>query len=193
MAEYPELRTSRLRLRCWLPGDRDAFAAINADARVMRFLGGPLSRERSDTLADWIANGFETRGYGFWAVEAEGLAPFIGITGLNVVRLEMPFAPAVEVGWRFDPAFWGQGYATEAARAALGYGFEVLGLDEIVAFTSESNVRSRRVMERVGMVRDLAGDFEHPSVAHNSPLVRHVLYRIRPTDRLKSSQEGLRR
>jgi len=103
MSGCATLRTSRLRLRCWLPGDRDAFAAINANPRAMRFLGGPLSRERSDTLADWIEAGFEAQGYGFWAVEAEGVAPSIGITGLNAVRAEMPFAPAVEAASSTGP------------------------------------------------------------------------------------------
>lgn len=181
--DLPQIRTERLVLRPWTPEDRTPFAAINADPRVMEFLGEPLSRERSDKLADWIQAGFETRGYGFWAVEARGVEPFIGITGLGVPRFEAAFMPAVEVGWRLDPSFWGRGYATEAAQASLAYAFDVLGLEEVVAFTSRDNLRSQRVMERSGMTRDPVGDFDHPLVAADSPLRPHVLYRVRRPER----------
>lgn len=178
VTECPELRTERLVLRCWKPEDRAAFAAINADPRVMEYLGEVLSREASDALADSIEARFASQGFGFWALERVGEAPFIGMAGLNVPRFEAPFMPAVEVGWRLAPAYWGHGYATEAARAAIGFAFEVLGLTEVVAFTAEGNLRSRKVMERLGMRRDPADDFEHPLVAEGSALRRHVLYRI---------------
>lgn len=179
----PELRTERLLLRCWSPEDRASFAAINRDLRVMEFLGEPLSRERSDKLVDWIEDGFEANGFGFWAVEVPGVAPFVGIAGLGIPRFEASFMPAVEVGWRFDPAYWGRGYATEAAGAVIAHAFDVVGLDELVAFTACDNVRSRRVMERIGMTRDVEGGFDHPLVEVGSPLRPHVLYRIRRSER----------
>ena len=179
MSDCPELHTDRLLLRCWRPEDRGAFAAINADPRVMEFLGEPLSRERSDLLADWIEERFRSQGFGFWALELPGQEPFIGMAGLNVPRFDAPFMPAVEVGWRLDPRYWHCGYATEAAHAALEFAFGPLGLDEVVAFTAQGNIRSRKVMERLGMHRDRGDDFDHPMVAQGSGLRRHVLYRIR--------------
>lgn len=181
MADCPELRTERLALRCWRAEDRSAFAAINSDPRVTEFLGGPLSQRRSDLLVDWIERTFRTQGFGFWALELIGGTPFIGMAGLGIPRFDAPFMPAVEVGWRLDPKYWGCGYATEAARAAVAFAFNTLGLDEIVAFTAEGNLRSRKVMERVGMHHDSADDFDHPLIAEGSPLRRHVLYRIRRT------------
>lgn len=176
-----ELRTERLLLRRWRPEDRAAFAAINANPRVTEFLGGPVSRYRSDLLVDWIERMFDSQGFGFWALELIGGAPFIGMAGLGVPRFDAPFMPAVEVGWRLDPRYWGCGYATEAARASVAFAFDTLGLDEVVAFTAEGNLRSRKVMERVGMHNDPADDFDHPLLAEGSPLRHHVLYRIRRT------------
>ena len=178
MGVWPELRTERLLLRGWSAEDRVAFAAINSDPQVMEFLGKPLSCEESDAFADRIEAKFEQRGFGLWAVEVVGVAPFIGFVGLNVPVFDAPFMPAVEIGWRLDPAFWGCGYATEAARAVLEFGIDVVGLDEIVAFTAASNERSRGVMERLGMLRDPHDDFEHPLVECEGPLRAHVLYRI---------------
>ena len=178
MSDCPELHTDRLLMRRWRPEDRDAFAVINADPRVMRFLGGPLSSERSDQLANSIEERFDSQGFGFWALELVGVAPFIGMTGLNIPRFEAPFMPAVEVGWRLDSRYWGRGIATEAARASLDFAFGPVDLDEVVAFTAPDNSRSRRVMERLGMHRDPADDFEHPMIAADSPLRRQVLYRI---------------
>ena len=178
MSDCPELHTDRLLMRRWTPEDRDAFAVINADPRVMRFLGGPLSSERSDQLANSIEERFDSQGFGFWALELVGEAPFIGMTGLNIPRFEAPFMPAVEVGWRLDSRYWGRGLATEAARASLDFAFGPLDLDEVVAFTAPDNSRSRRVMERLGMRRDPADDFDHPMIAEDSPLRGQVLYRI---------------
>lgn len=177
-SDWPELRTERLLLRGWTPADRIAFAAVNADPRVMEFLGGVLTREQSDAMVDRIEAKFQRQGFGFWAVEVPGVAPFIGMVGLSVPSFDAAFMPAVEIGWRLDAAFWGRGYASEAARAALEFGFGPAGLDEVVAFTTQGNLRSRRVMERIGMTRDPADDFDHPDVAESSPLRRHVLYRI---------------
>jgi len=173
----PELRTERLLLRRWLPADRAPFAALNSDPLVTEFLSSSLTREQSDGMVDRIEEAFEERGFGLWAVEIPGVTPFAGFIGLSIPRFAAPFTPAVEVGWRLAHEFWGSGYATEGARAALSFGFDVLGLDEIVSFTFERNVRSRRVMERIGMTRDPADDFDHPALPADSPILRHVLYR----------------
>jgi RimJ/RimL family protein N-acetyltransferase len=187
---WPELRTDRLLLRGWTPDDRVALAAINADSRVMEFIGAPMTLEQNDAFADRIQAKFAQQGFGFWAVEAPGVSPFIGFAGLNTPDFEAPFMLAVEVGWRLGADFWGHGYASEAARAALDFGFEVAGLDEIVAFTTERNIRSRRVMERLGMTRDPGDDFEHPRVPVGSPLRPHVLYRIRAATANRHAQQA---
>ena len=182
LSGFPELSTRRLRLRRWSHEDRKCFAAINQDPHVTEFLPRSLTRAQSDALADRIEAGFEERGFGLWAVEVVDTAPFIGFVGLSVPSFDAPFMPAVEVGWRLDHEYWGCGYATEAAGASLSFGFDVLGLSEIVAFTTVSNVRSRRVMERLGMTHDPADDFEYPLLAAESPLRKHVLYRVQRRD-----------
>jgi RimJ/RimL family protein N-acetyltransferase/GNAT superfamily N-acetyltransferase len=180
VGDWPELRTERLLLRGWTPEDGVALAAINSDPRVMEFIGNPLTREQSDAFADSVEARFVRQGFGFWAVEIPGIAPFAGFVGLNVPDFDAPFMPAVEVGWRLGVAFWDRGYASEAARAALDFGFGVACLDEIVAFTTVRNVRSRRVMERIGMTHDACDDFDHRLLPADSPLRRHVLYRASP-------------
>jgi RimJ/RimL family protein N-acetyltransferase len=174
----PEIATDRLLLRRWRAEDLAAFARINRDPRVTAYLPGPLSREASDALAARIEAGFELHGFGLWAVEAPGIAPFIGFTGFAVPRFGAHFTPAVEIGWRIGVEYQNRGYATEAARAALAYGFGTLGLDEVVSFTVPANRASRRVMEKVGMTHDPADDFDHPLLGPGHPLRRHVLYRI---------------
>ncbi len=139
----------------------------------------PLSRRQSDELIDRIERGFDQHGFGLWALEVREGGELIGLTGLSVPEFEADFMPAVEVGWRLAASAWGQGYATEAAAAALGFGFERCGLAEVVSFTSAGNRRSRAVMERIGMRRDAEGDFDHPWIPAGHPLRRHVLYRIR--------------
>jgi ribosomal-protein-alanine N-acetyltransferase len=178
MNAHAPLATDRLRLRRWRADDRDAFAALNADARVMEFFPGTLDRAASDALADRIEQHFERHGFGLWAIEVPGVAAFAGFCGLAIPRFDAPFMPCVEIGWRLDVAHWGRGYATEAARLALGHGFAALALDEIVSFTSAANHRSRAVMERLGMRRDPADDFDHPSLPEGHPLRRHVLHRL---------------
>jgi RimJ/RimL family protein N-acetyltransferase len=173
-----ELSTPRLRLRQWRESDLKPFAALNADPEAMRYFPAPLTPERSDAFAIAITAGIEQRGWGLWAVEVVDGSPFVGFVGLNEPRFEAHFTPAIEVGWRLVRAHWGNGYATEGARAAIAFGFDELSLDEIVSFTSVVNQRSRRVMERLGMSHDPSEDFDHPSVA-DGPLRRHVLYRIR--------------
>jgi RimJ/RimL family protein N-acetyltransferase len=137
-----------------------------------------LSRAESDAVVDRIAAGFAERGFGFWAVEVVGVTPFAGFIGLSVPRFTAHFTPCVEIGWRLAQPYWGRGYASEGARAVLRCAFEAAALPEIVAFTVPTNLRSRRVMEKLGMTRNPADDFDHPTVAAGHPLRRHVLYRI---------------
>jgi len=137
-----------------------------------------LVRAQSDQFVDAIERGFEQRGYGLWALELPGEAPFIGFTGLLDVRHDVPFAPAVEIGWRLAKHYWGRGLASEAARSSAAFGFEHAGLGELVAYTYAGNVRSRRVMERLGMVHDPREDFTHPALAPAHRLAHHVLYRL---------------
>jgi ribosomal-protein-alanine N-acetyltransferase len=174
----PELRTERLVLRRWRDEDRAPFARMNADPRVMEFLGPLLSRAESDAMIERAEEIFAQHGFTFWAMEIPGVAAFAGFTGLVVPSWEAHFTPCVEVGWRLAVEHWGRGYATEAARAAVNAGFESFGLDEIVAITVPANVRSRHVMEKLGMTRAPADDFEHPRVAEGDPLRRHALYRL---------------
>lgn len=178
----PTLATERLVLRRWLESDRAPLANLNADPEVMRHFLRPLSREESDAFVDRIEARFEERGYGLWAVERREDGAFLGFTGLAYQTFEAPFTPCVEVGWRLDRFAWGHGYASEAAREALRFGFDEARLDEIVSFTSSGNVASVRVMERIGMHRDPAGDFDYPNVPAGHPLRRHVLYRLRAED-----------
>ena len=171
-----EIRTERLILRRWRDTDCEPFARMNADPEVMRYFPRMLTREESDGFVDRIELQFDERGFGLWAIEVPGVAPFIGYTGLWVP----PFMPAVEIGWRLDQPYWGKGYATEAARAATADGFVRLGLREIVSFTSPLNTRSVAVMKRLGMTHDPADDFDHPNVPEGHRLRRHVLYRVAP-------------
>jgi len=168
--------TPRLLLRPWQESDLAPFAEQNADPEVMRYLNGTLTRAQSDGYVARARRDLAAFGFTKWAVEAPGVAPFIGAVGLNHVRFEASFTPAVEVAWRLHRHFWGRGYATEAARAAIGDGFTRVGLDEIVAFTTLGNTPSARVMQRLGMARAL--EFDHPGLPESNPLRRHVLYRI---------------
>ena len=177
-----ERGTARLRLRQWHDADREPFAALNADGRVMEHFPGPLTREESDALVDRSRAAIELRGWGLWAVERREDGLFLGFAGLTVVRDEMPFAPAVEIGWRFAPAGWGRGYATEAAREALRVAFETLELPEVVSFTAASNERSMAVMRRLGMRE--GAPFDHPRMAQGHRLRRHRLFSLRPEDRV---------
>lgn len=173
--------SDRLILRRWKPEDRAPFAALNASPTVTEFLPR-LSRAESDAMIDRIEAHFDGRGFGFFALERKDNGAFIGMAGLAVPRFEEHFMPAVEIGWRLADEHWGQGFATEAARAALAHGFGPLGLEEIVAFTAPANSRSRAVMERLGMTRDPEEDFEHPNLRPGHPLRRHVLYRLKRED-----------
>jgi RimJ/RimL family protein N-acetyltransferase len=173
-----EIRTDRLWLRRWRPDDREAFARLNADPRVMEFLPRLLSREDSDALVERIEAHFERHGFGLWAVEVPGVTRFAGFVGLAIPRFEARFTPCVEIGWRLGAEHWNHGYATEAARTVLEFGFQPLQLEQIVSFTVPANVRSRRVMEKIGMTHAPGDDFDHPLLPEGHPLRRHVLYRI---------------
>ncbi len=175
-----ELRTPRLLLRRWVTADRGTFAGLNADPRVMEYLPGVLDRKESDALVDRIEQHFDDHGFGLWAVEIPGVVPFAGFVGLSIPRFQAHFTPCVEVGWRLAVEHWRHGYASEAGRAAVVFGFEHLHLAEVVSFTVPENGRSRRVMERIGMVHWPADDFDHPNVPE--PRRRHVLYRIKSNE-----------
>lgn len=173
------LRTERLILRPWADEDFAPFAAMSADPRVMEHFPSTLGRADSDNVASILKSDLDIMGYGFWALEVPGEAPFIGFTGIRPVTFDAHFVPAVEIGWRLATAHWGKGYATEAARAALAHGFGALGLREIVSFTTTTNIRSQAVMQRLGMTHDEAEDFSHPALPEGHRLSRHVLYRLR--------------
>jgi RimJ/RimL family protein N-acetyltransferase len=173
-----ELRTQRLRLRRWLPDDREPFARLNADPRVVEFFPGPLSRAESDAVADRIEAHFHRHGFGLWAVEISGITRFAGFIGFSIPRFVAHFTPCIEIGWRLDAEYWNQGYATEGARAALEFAFGPLHLAEVVSFTFVGNARSRRVMEKIGMTSSANDNFDHPALPEGHPLRRHVLYRI---------------
>ena len=172
-------RTERLLLRQWREDDRDPFAAMNADPEVMRHFPSVLDREASDAVLDRLRAAVDEQGWGLWAVERLDTGQLLGFTGLSVPRHPLPFMPCVEVGWRLARSAWGHGFATEAAREALRVGFDELGLDEVVSFAVVGNTASRAVMERLGLTRDPADDFDHPALPVGHPLRRHVLYRLR--------------
>jgi len=188
----PSRRTERLLLRGWRDEDRDAIAALNADRAVMRYFPEPLSREQSDALFDRLDAAIREHGWGLWALERLDTGRLVGFTGLAVPIHDLPFQPCVEVGWRLARSAWGHGFATEAADSALQVGFDEVGLDEVVSFTTVANQRSRAVMERLGMRRDPAEDFEHPARPPGDPLRPHVLYRLR-ADEWRRSAAALRR
>lgn len=177
-----QLKTARLLLRRWRETDHAPFAALNADPTVMEYFPDRLTPAESDDLLARIEAGFATRGYGLWALEVRATGEFVGFTGLAVPSFNAHFTPTVEVGWRLARSAWGKGYATEAGLASIAFGFADAGLEEIVSFTSATNVRSRAVMERIGMTHDPADDFDHPGLEETDPLRPHVLYRISAAD-----------
>ncbi|MCB1259244.1 MAG: GNAT family N-acetyltransferase [Acidimicrobiales bacterium] len=176
------LRTERLLLRRWQPSDAEPFAELNGDPDVMRHMVATMTRQQSDQLIATIERGFEVDGFGLWAVEVRATdepvpaGTFVGFVGLARVPFEAGFTPAVEVGWRLSRQAWHRGYATEAARRAIAFGFTEAGLDEIVSFTIPANEASQAVMQRLGMVPD--GTFEHPRLMDGHPKRTHVLYRL---------------
>lgn len=178
-AGHPTLKSERLILRPWREADLEPFAALNGDPLAMRFMPGTMTRQETRAMIGRIEDHHRAHGFGIWALEAPGVAPFIGFLGLQRVGFDAPFMPAVEVGWRLAPAFWGKGYATEGAKAALRFGFEDLNLDQIVSFTVLANKPSWAVMDRIGMTRDPKDDFDHPRLQVGHTLRRHILYRMK--------------
>ena len=171
-----ELETERLKLRAWQESDLQPFAELNADKDVMHYFPSVLTREQSDTLADKFQHLILDHGWGFWAVELKATGQFIGFTGLNTQPEQFIFSPCVEIGWRFAKQYWHQGYATEAAKACLKFAFETLQLKEVVSFTAVHNTASEHVMQRLGM--QAMFEFNHPALTQESPLSRHILYKI---------------
>jgi len=175
------IETPRLLIRRWREEDRAPFAALNADPAVMRHFPETLDRAGSDAMIDRMEAHAEKRGLSFWAVEERASGDFVGAIGLLVPGFQAHFTPCVEIGWRLAARHWGKGYASEGAAACLDYGFGTLGLEEIVSFTVPANEPSWKVMRRIGMRRDEAGDFDHPALPEGHPLRRHLLYRKRRT------------
>jgi RimJ/RimL family protein N-acetyltransferase len=176
------LMTERLILRRWQQTDREPFARMNQDRRVMEFMPTLLSRQESDLLADRIEDHFRDRGFGLCAVELRRDSAFIGYIGLAVPSFEAHFTPCVEIGWRLSANHWGHGLATEGAQALLPYAFGMMGLNALVSFTIPTNARSRRVMEKLGMTYDPADDFDHPRLPEGCRFRRHVLYRLQSSE-----------
>jgi ribosomal-protein-alanine N-acetyltransferase len=196
-----DLTSERLLLRRWCDADREPFQRLNADPRVMEFMPGLLTAKQSDELIDRIERHFERHGFGLFAAELLANRAFLGFIGLSVPAFDAPVMPApgstrtglrpwggVEIGWRLSAEFWGRGLATEGARALVRHAFEELGLDGLVSFTVPENLRSRRVMEKLGMARNPAEDFDHPLLPEGHPLRRHVLYRL---DRAQWDRGGI--
>jgi RimJ/RimL family protein N-acetyltransferase len=173
------LETDRLLLRRWKVEDREPFAAMNADPRVMEFFPGVLTREESDQLIESIEAHFDNHGFGLFAAELKAEKKLIGFIGLHVAGFQSHFTPCVEIGWRISPEYWGKGLALEGSREVIRFAFERLRLDSLVSFTVPENTASRRLMERLGMTHDPAEDFDHPKLPPGHRLRRHVLYRLR--------------
>ena len=172
------LVTERLLLRRWRKSDRDPFRSLNADPRVMEFFPAVLSPEETDAAMERIERHFSEHGFGLLAAEDRRDGSFAGFIGLAVPDFDAPFMPAVEIGWRLATTHWGQGLATEGARAVLRHAFESIGLGSVVSMTTTVNLRSQRVMEKLGMTHNSQDDFDYPHLPKGHPLRSHVLYRL---------------
>ncbi len=182
--------TARLILRVFEKRDLNALSAINQDPDVMKYFPGLESLQQTHDAIFRIIEHHKSFGYSFYAVELRSTHEMIGFVGLKYTNFEAHFTPAVEIGWRISSAHWNKGYATEAAKAVIHYAFTILNMSEIVSFTVESNLASRRIMEKIGMNYNASDDFDHPKLTDDSPLKRHVLYRITKSDYLKNSNIG---
>lgn len=180
--QFPIIETERLILRPWKDEDIAPFAALNADPIVMEFFPKLLSYQETEDMVKRLKAHFEREGWGLMATEIKETGEFIGMIGLNKPHYETPFTPCVEIGWRTKAESWNKGYATEGAKACLEFGFNYLNLNKIAAFTTETNKRSQRIMEKISMTRDFNGDFEHPLLPKGHPLIKHVLYWITDED-----------
>lgn len=172
------IETNRLNLRTWGIADADPYFQINQDPKVIERLPGPLTIAQVKDFITRANKQQDQKGYTLWAVELKETGEIMGFTGLNYTDWGSLFTPAVEVGWRLGSQYWGKGYATEAAKASLEYGFTQCDLKEIVSFTVPENLRSIRLMERIGLKRDVNGDFTHPKLPADHPLSQHILYRL---------------
>ena len=178
MDHGPTIETERLILRPWRDDDVVPWIAMSADPRVMEFFPAVMPADEAAETATRVRENLARRGFGWWAIEVKDGAPFAGVIALQMVPFEAPFTPAMEVGWRLAFDQWNKGYATEGAAAALRFAFGDLAQREVVAMTAAINLRSQRVMQRLGMTRDPADDFDHPRLPREHRLHRHVLYRI---------------
>lgn len=183
----PSLQTERLLLRDWHTEDANPFFEMNSSPNVMRYFPKTLSREESDQMIVRLQNHISENGFGFFAVESRATHEFMGFIGLVNTSFTSHFTPCTEVGWRLAEKFWNQGFATEGAKKMLQFGFTDLNLPEIVSLTAVPNIPSRRVMEKIGMTRDVHGDFIHPRVSEGHPMAKHVLYRLKKFDWLAQS------
>jgi RimJ/RimL family protein N-acetyltransferase len=172
------IETERLYLRAWRDGDREPFHAMGNDPRVMEFLGDPQTPEQVDAAMARQNDAIARLGHGFWALEQKSNGAFMGFCGIKIGPDGTPIANQIEIGWRLAHAFWGKGFAREAAEASLDWGWANLDVPEIAAITTVKNYRSRTLMERLGMTYSPDGDFDHPGVPSESPILRHVTYRI---------------
>jgi len=177
MTDIIEIETERLRLRQWKKEDFPAFAKLNADGEVMEFYPALLNERESNDMALRFEALIAYSGWGFWVVEKLDDNAFVGFVGLHEPTYDLPVTPCVEIGWRLAKEYWGQGYATEAARASLCVAFGMLDLPEVYSFTSVLNKKSQAVMERLGMI-NMCRNFDHPMIPEDSPLREHVLYKI---------------
>ncbi|HAU0262630.1 TPA: GNAT family N-acetyltransferase [Legionella pneumophila] len=173
------IETERLILRTWENEDANEYYRINQDPKVIEFLQGPLTMKEVTDFISFVNKQFEEIGYTVWAAQEKSSGKLIGYIGLDPIKWNPPFGKAVEVEWRLGSEYWNKGYATEGAKACLDYGFNQCGLKEIVSFTVPMNSRSIRVMEKIGMIRDLNGDFAHPKLPPDHRLSKHILYRIK--------------
>ena len=181
-----ELNTPRLLLRQWQKNDYPLFAEMNSNPRVMKYFPDTLNKKQSDEFAGKLSQHLSENGWGLWVLEEKESKHFMGFTGLHKTPDDLPFSPAIEIGWRLSDKYWGKGYATEAAKEVLKYAFSVLHLEEIVSFTSVINKKSIAVMNRINML-DTKHNFMHPKIVDNNPLKEHVLYKIKKKDWLKNS------
>ncbi len=179
MATAPIIKTERLILRPWRESDQLPFSLINKDPKVMEFIPIPISREQSDAMIKSYEEEWDQRNYGRWALELPGVDDLIGYVGLHYTDFKSDFTPCIEIGWRLASAHWGKGYASEAAKAALDYGFNKLNQKEFFAFTYKGNMNSRKLMERLGMTYDPTLDFENPGLPEGHPMGSYVVYRIK--------------
>ncbi len=177
------IETARLTLRQWLPEDYSYFAQMSTNPQVMQYFPKLLTRTESDAFIDKIKAIIDLQGWGFWAVELKSNHQFIGFVGLHSQLTQFSFSPCIEIGWRLDQAYWGKGYATEAAQSVLDFAFRELKFEKIVSFTSLENLRSQILMQKLGMIK--AGEFQHPALVKDHPLSWHVLYEIYQSDWIK--------